>query len=515
MQPVRNLGLLLFLAAAGAVALLGQENTLRVSFEREGRRVEVVGSFRTGGTTYFCLTDVVAAARLNAYENARARKLEISLSGYRVKVTAGSPFLVISSGTRQSVVQLPHNALYAAGRYFLPLEESLSYLQILLGQPVALDRDSGLIRAGVEPASAFDIPSVRFEPKTNGMLIRIIASRRIGDVESWYRDGWLYVTIPDARADTTAIQAVPPVGIVREIVAIQSPTSVQLTFRLGGSIAATEVVRDEASNDILLAVREETKTPVVPPPSRLTPSGQSGHRDRWKLDVIVLDAGHGGKDPGTIGVTGTREKDITLPVTLKLGRLIERNLPGVKVVYTRTTDRFVELYRRGQIANEASGKLFISVHANSVRQRPSPRGFEVYLLRPGRTEEAIAIAEQENSVIEMEEGYENRYKELTEENFILVTMAQSAHGRASEQFADLLLQEIDRSTSLRNRGVKQAGFYVLVGASMPNVLIETAYLSNRNDEKFLRSEAGQQKIADSVFRAVKRYKEEYDKLLRE
>jgi N-acetylmuramoyl-L-alanine amidase len=368
---------------------------------------------------------------------------------------------------------------------------------------------------GVEPAAAFDIPSVRFEPKANGMLIRILASRRIGDIESWYRDGWLYVTIPDARADTTAIQAVPPVGIVREIVAIQSPTSVQLTFRLGGSIAATEALRDESSDDILLAVREETKTPLPAQPPRPTPSGQSGHRDRWKLDVIVLDAGHGGKDPGTIGVTGTREKDITLPVTLKLGRLIERDLPGVKVVYTRTTDRFVELYRRGQIANAADGKLFISIHANSVRQRPSPRGFEVYLLRPGRTEEAIAIAEQENSVIELEEGYEDRYRELTEENFILVTMAQSAHARASEQFADLLLQEIDRSTTLRNRGVKQAGLYVLVGASMPNVLIETAFLSHRNDEKFLRSEAGKQQIADAIFRAVKRYKEEYDKLLRE
>jgi N-acetylmuramoyl-L-alanine amidase len=191
-------------------------------------------------------------------------------------------------------------------------------------------------------------------------------------------------------------------------------------------------------------------------------------------------------------------------------------MKGVKVVYTRKDDRFVELDRRGQIANEAGGKLFISIHANSLKQKPHPtRGFEVYLLRPGRTEEAIAIAERENAVIELEEGYENRYKELTDENFILVTMAQTAHMRASEIFADIAQKELESNTGLQNRGVKQAGFYVLVGASMPNVLLETAYLSNKQDERFLKSESGQQKVADALFGSIKRYKEEYEKQLNE
>ena len=211
-----------------------------------------------------------------------------------------------------------------------------------------------------------------------------------------------------------------------------------------------------------------------------------------------------------------KEKDVALGIALKLGRMIEANLKDVKVVYTRKTDSFVELYRRGQIANESDGKLFISIHANSLKRKPSQtNGFEVYLLRPGRTEEAIAIAEQENKVIELEEGYENRYEELTEENFILVAMAQSAHMRASEQFADLTQQELEKLTGLQNRGVKQAGFYVLVGAAMPNVLIESGYLSNRSDERYLKSARGQEKIANAIYRAIKRYKEEYEKLLME
>jgi N-acetylmuramoyl-L-alanine amidase len=395
-------------------------------------------------------------------------------------------------------------------------------------------------------------------------LIRIAATRRLTDVESWLQQGkWLYVTIPEARADTATINAVRPSGVVREIIAIQSPTSVQLTFRLSGKTATTELVRDDSSNDLLLAIHaagtEEkvTQEPVQQPPaeakqppaaeSKAQPAPQPAQpperkvqpvepavksetalkgrelqsdldvrRKRWRLDVIVLDAGHGGKDWGALGVTGVREKDVTLGVSLKLGTLIQKSLKDVKVIYTRKDDRFVQLDKRGQIANESGGKLFISIHANSLKRKPSPtRGFEVYLLRPGRTEEAIAIAERENSVIQLEEGYENRYKELTDENFILVTMAQSAHMKASEQFADLVQNELDSRTTLPNRGVKQAGFFVLVGASMPNVLIETAYISNRDDERIVRSESGQQKIAEAIFRAVKRYKEEYEKLLDE
>ena len=210
-----------------------------------------------------------------------------------------------------------------------------------------------------------------------------------------------------------------------------------------------------------------------------------------------------------------RHRDIEIvEVMITLFTLDE--MKNVRVVYTRKTDTFVELDRRGQIANEQGGKLFISIHCNSLEHKPSStRGFEVYLLRPGRTEEAISIAERENAVIKMEPGYEKRYKELTEENFILVAMAQSAYVKASEQFADILQNAMGRETGIPNSGVKQAGFYVLVGAAMPNVLVETAYLSNRQEERFLKSESGQQKIAESIFRAIKRYKTEYEKVLQE
>ena len=581
-----------------------QDNAVRVVFAADSTRNTVIGAFRRSGIVYVSLNDLAHIFSLATYESRESQKFEIKRPPLRLKATGGNPFIVVTdSAGRQSVYQLPVRVLFAANSYFVPLSSFLPLLRPVFGVSASYNQWTGMLGIGTQAAApAFDIPSVRLEPKSNGMLIRIAATKKLSEYENWMRaDGWVYVTVGDARANIAAINAVPPAGIVREIVAIQSPTSVQLTFRLAGKIATSEIMNDDQSNDLLLVIRtpgagetepapgrgaapgthvrppsaHEHVTPPAPPvqkndsveaggPANIAPeareivrdtargagpvtippaaaartrdtarlagppsppparrerepqSGLDTERDKWKLDVIVLDAGHGGYDPGTIGVTGVKEKTVALGIVLKLGAFITKNLIGVEVVYTRKDDRFVELDRRGKIANEAGGKLFISVHCNSLPRKPSKtRGFEVYLLRPGRTEEAIAIAERENSVIEMEQGYEEKYQQLTEENFILVAMAQSAHVKASEVFADLAQKEIESRTGIPNRGVKQAGFYVLVGAAMPNVLVESAYLSNREDERFLRSESGQQKIAEALFRAVKKYKGEYEKLLQE
>jgi N-acetylmuramoyl-L-alanine amidase len=574
-----------------------QGNSIRIEFAGDSARGTVIGAFRRSATVYVSLNDLAQVFSLSTYESRESQKFEIKKAPLRLKVAGGNPFVVVSdSAGRQTVYQLPVKVVYAASSYFVPLASFLPLLRPVFGVNASYNQWTGVLGIGTQAAvPAFDIPSLRLEPKSNGMLIRIAATKKLSDYENWMRaDGWLYVTVGDARANVGAINAVRPAGIVREIVAIQSPTSVQLTFRLSGKIATSEITTDAESNDLILAIRTEragetsraepgpaqgnarpvsppppalhaqdlagnpgaaqavsppppeTETPkpaVVLPPVRKEPAaaepeqqvdrnsdsvspppkrehesrpGLDTEREKWKLDVIVLDAGHGGYDPGTIGVTGVKEKTITLGVVLKLGALITKNLKDVEVVYTRKDDRFIELDRRGTIANEAGGKLFISVHCNSLPRKPSKtRGFEVYLLRPGRTEEAISIAERENSVIEMEPGYEEKYPQLTEENFILVTMAQSAHVKASEVFADLVQKSIEEGTGIPNRGVKQAGFYVLVGAAMPNVLVETAYLSNREDERMLKSESGQNKIADALFQAVKKYKQEYEKLLQE
>ena len=499
-------------------SIVAQQNVIRVVFEENAAEYSVIGKFEFNGVLYGSLNDFSDLLRLNTYANLDTRKFEVKLPRYRMRMAADNPFIVISNsaGETESIIQMSANVLFAAETFFVPLEEFLGPFDQLYGGTATYDKNTETIRvaSSVRPAT-YDINDLVIEQRKNGYLIRIKATRHFDEYESWLRqDNWLYVTIASARADTTKLNSVKPTGIIQQILVIQNPTAIQLTFKLNRRAESAQIVPDPSSNDLLLTIHMPTDSLVFARKQKELQQSLEKQRDRWKLDVIVIDPGHGGKDPGTVGVRKAKEKNITLGIALKLGALIERNLKGVKVVYTRKKDEFIELYRRGQIANEAGGKLFISIHCNAMPKKPHPlKGFEIYLLRPGRTQDAIAIAERENAVVQLEEGYQKRYQELTEENFILLTMAQSAYARYSEQFAGLLQQEMENRLESQNRGIKQAGFYVLVGASMPNVLVETGYLSNRSEEKFLKSAAGQRKVARGIFHAIRKYKEKYEKFL--
>jgi N-acetylmuramoyl-L-alanine amidase len=272
--------------------------------------------------------------------------------------------------------------------------------------------------------------------------------------------------------------------------------------RIGVNKIVLELFKNESDGENIAGENENSKK-------------EKNAKDRWKLDVIVLDPGHGGEDHGATSINGFKEKDITLDIAKRVEKLLKKSLPETKVVMTRRDDTFIELYRRGQIANESKGKLFISIHCNSMPKKPHPaHGFETYILRPGRNDDAVRVADRENAAVKFEDE-QKRYKKLTDEQLIIATMAQSAFVKFSEHFAELLQREVSKATPLHSRGVNQAGFYVLVGASMPNVLFETAFLSNETDEKFLTTEKGKQKMADGIARAVERYAKEYEELLKE
>jgi len=512
-----SLVLVLF-ALCGAAS--GQDR-IAVEWASRPGSPSAVGSITSGGHVYASLNDIVEVFGLRSYENPGSEKLEIKSGIFAVKVTAGNPYVVVrDENLNSNVYQLPAPALRIGGRYYVPAGPMCAILDYILSDDISFDRSTGRILAGgrPRPSSSYDIAGIDVEEKTNGLMLRLRCGRRLPDYESWVKevedDTWLYVTLANARADIAALNAVRPSGILKQVLVFQSATSVQLTFRIKGRVSTAELLPAEGSDDILVAVHTPTDAEIAAKKAKPYEQTLERERERWKLDVIVIDAGHGGFDPGTVGLNSTREKDVVLSIAKKLGSLIKKNLPDVKVVYTRDRDEFIEVYRRGQLANEANGKLFISIHCNSMPKKPhSTNGFEIYLLRPGKTEAALRVAEKENAVVKMEEGYEKRYQELTEENFILLSMAQSSYVKYSEKFADILQQEMGKKLQLDNNGVKQAGFWVLWGASMPNVLVETGYLSNRKDERFLRSESGQREIAEALFEGVKRYKTDYEKSL--
>ena len=223
-------------------------------------------------------------------------------------------------------------------------------------------------------------------------------------------------------------------------------------------------------------------------------------KEKWEFKTIVIDAGHGGKDPGAVGYRGTKEKDIALDVAKRLEKKLSKNM-NVKIVMTRDEDVFLRLSERTKIANESNGNLFISIHTNAAENRRAS-GFETFLIGPNKNEAAVRVAARENAVLELE-GANN--KKLTNEDLIKATIAQSAFASKSEQFASMVQKEIKKRVQSRDRGVKQAGFYVLMGASMPNVLVELGFISNPSEEKKLRSPQYRDQLATAIYRAVEQY----------
>lgn len=232
-----------------------------------------------------------------------------------------------------------------------------------------------------------------------------------------------------------------------------------------------------------------------------------------KVQRVVIDAGHGGHDPGAVGKF-SKEKDITLSIALKTGNLIKEHLKDVEVIYTRKTDVFVELHRRARIANEAKADLFISIHCNANKST-SPYGSETYVMGLHRSDANLAVAQLENASILLEDDYHVQYEGFdprSPEGYIFFSMLQNAFLDQGLDLASRVQGHFRNHVKLYDRGVKQAGFLVLYKTTMPSVLIEAGFISNANEEKLLASEGGQNKIAQAIFRAVKDYKHAVEKI---
>jgi N-acetylmuramoyl-L-alanine amidase len=232
------------------------------------------------------------------------------------------------------------------------------------------------------------------------------------------------------------------------------------------------------------------------------------------INTVVIDAGHGGKDPGTSGSTA-KEKDIALKIALELGKTIQKYLKDVKVIYTRNDDTFIELEERAQIANKNGADLFISIHCNSLPANTSESrkqrifGTETYIMGMHTSDANFDVAKRENSVILMEEDNKETYEGFdpnSPESYILFSLYQSAYLENSLRMADKIEHQFKDRVKRKSRGVRQAGFWVLYRTSMPSVLVETGYLSNDSEEKYLNDSYGQTLIASGLFRAFRDYK---------
>jgi len=233
----------------------------------------------------------------------------------------------------------------------------------------------------------------------------------------------------------------------------------------------------------------------------------------WAKDfVVVIDAGHGGHDPGAVGKI-SKEKNINLNVALKLGNMIKKNCDDVKVIFTRTKDVFIPLNRRAEIANNAKADLFISIHTNALANNRTAKGASTWTLGLAKSDANLAVAQRENSVILYESDYKTRYAGFnpnSAESYIIFEFMQDKYMEQSVHLASLIQKQFRHTCKRVDRGVHQAGFLVLKASAMPSILVELGFISTPEEERYLNSEEGTGTLAKGIYRAFLTYKKEHE-----
>jgi N-acetylmuramoyl-L-alanine amidase len=448
---------------------------------------------------YISAKDLSQSLSSKLYENAERKKLVLYITGKKVKISGNTSFIMIDDQPYQmsQITRVEPHDLY------VPAEDFLNILKSTVLPGINFDRKKEFLDIDV---IRFNITGISIDVKSNGTIIRLNTRKPFSErnISSFInRHGWYYLTVVGAMVDTTSINNGLARGVIRRIESDQIGETAQVAFKLGSKVISHEWYQSLDPNEIVITLR----TPLGKIEERI-----ENVKEKQRLDTVVLDAGHGGKDPGSRGKYGTKEKDVVLDITKRIGRLLEKNT-RIKVIYTRDEDVFVPLIKRTKIANDADGKVFVSIHANSNNNR-KVQGYETYLYSLAKSDDAIEVASRENSVIQFEEKT-GQYKDLSGEKLILATMAQSMFLKESEDLAAIIQMELDKKLTTPNRGVKQAGFYVLYGASMPNVLVEIGFISNPAEEKKLKQSKYRQMIANAVYEGIKHFKYSREKLLAE
>jgi N-acetylmuramoyl-L-alanine amidase len=452
------------------------------------------------GFHFVALQDFANCLGSRTFYSEKAKKAILYFGSSEIKIGALNPFVVIDD----KVYQMPIETRYLDAEIFLPLKYFAQLLAAIPAFNFQFDEAQQQINLNWGGTGGSNIARIEVEPKSNGILVKIICTQKFqpADLTARVRNDWVYFDIYKGVLNPDLLKEIPFSGQIEKIIPLQlSETLAQISIKVNQPVITTHIISQPNSQNILLSIQTEEKL------SENVLRKLENDRKKWLIDKIVIDPGHGGIDPGAVGPTGLYEKDVVLKIAKFLKEMLAAE-PGIQVFMTREDDRLIPLKGRTAMANRVGAKLFISIHANSVKDR-RVQGSSTYILGPAKTEEAIEVARFENSAIRLEESQES-YPNFDDEQFILSSIAQSEFTRESEELAALVQKSVTDKTDLRDRGVIQAGYYVLIGASMPNILFEAAFISNRAEEKKLKSANFQKKLAEALFESIKKFKEKYE-----
>lgn len=419
-----------------------------------------------------------------------------TLETNRFHFTVGSPYIRVNDSVFN--VMLPIKLI--RGELFVPAETVTPILDAACPEVVSWDAGAETLRID---AVGYNITEVAISAKQNGVLIEIFMSSPL-EYEIYESAGnWINFEFPGGRISRDKILAGIDRRYVRKINAYQFDNSAQISFQMIRDYKSYHQNYKTDPGRLQIAVEDAEFLPdsIQAGVSRIGPDE--------KIDVIVIDPGHGGEEFGAIGRhKQTREKDINLEIANQLAKLIRKD-KQLKVIMTRTKDVGVSLDGRARIANEAKADLFISIHCNSSPKRAA-NGFQVFYLAPAKTDAARAAAQLENAPFLIDDPTlaQNADSNLA---FILNDMIQSEYLNESADLAYMADIEMRQGLNVKSRGVDHAGFVVLNRVYMPSILVESAFISNKEEEQLLRDKGYRKKVAEAIYEAVKRFKAKYER----
>ena len=458
------------------------------------------------GVIYASLMSLAQAFRATLFWAPLSQKVVFKLGNGRITVTAFSATVVVN----EEAFNLPLPATILGGDLYVPIDSFASLLgKVVAGQLLWEASNRRLI----VKSSDNNILGLSIEERANGTLILIRTTTRFAHIEDTTSEpNWLNISIYHGKLDPVALQSTEAIGAVKQTAAYQYENSAQLSFRIDKSISKYRISQKEHPHQILVLLKKfGTSSDQNVPDIKID-------KKLWTIHTIVIDPGHGGKDDGAVGPTGLKEKEVVLDIALRLARLLQDQL-RVKVILTREKDKFVGLQERGRIANRNDGKLFVSLHCNA-HPKSTCSGTEVFFLSEAKTEDAMRVAQLENSVLKLEFSSEVD-RTVSEEDFTMrdmlnmITMGMVSNNflKESQDLAAFIQKQLAKRLNRRDRGVKQAGFYVMMGTlpTMPSVLVEIAFITNPYEEKLLKQRTFRKKAAQAIFYGIKAFIDKYQR----
>ena len=412
---------------------------------------------------------------------------------HQFKFTFFSPYIILD----QDIYNLTLPVEFKQGKVFLPFKTFWPILETI-EPPEEIVKKQG----------EYNIQDLKVSQKLNGMLIEIYLSEPLNYEIFKSENNWLIINFLEGKIDTLFFSnfKIPDVILESKAYQFQSASggSAQLSLRLFKDFPKLYYFLKSTSDGLYRLQITLEDTAAVEPPSQ-----ENEEPEKNPIDIIIIDPGHGGENSGAVGPKGTKEKDIVLDIALRLESMLKSsNQKGLQVYLTRRDDKFIPLEDRALFANQKGGDLFVSIHANAAKRRAAA-GTEIYFLAQAKNDEARAAEALENSAILFERP-EGAPADTSELNFILMDMLQTEFLKESSDLAQIIHDRMKQKLDIPSRGVDQAGFFVLNKTYMPSVLVETAFISNPEEEKLLNKSTFRQKIAEAICQGILDFKNKYE-----